>query len=137
MSVQLVRRQFALPEDDVEFLEAKGWKWETIIDGNTQWLLIHEFAIPSGYNISSTTVAVHVIPGYPTAALDMVYFKPGLSLNSGHAIKALSPHTIEGEVYQRWSRHRTSANPWRVGLDNIHTHIGLVEEWLLKEVANG
>jgi hypothetical protein len=131
------RHQFSLPEDDVEFLLARNWQWEAITEGSTQWLLIHEFVIPAGYNVTSATVAIQIIQGYPTAALDMVYFRPDLSLNSGRAIKALSPHTIAGEVYQRWSRHRTAENPWRAGLDCIHTHIGLVEEWLLKEASSG
>ena len=50
---------------------------------------------------------------------------------------ALSPMTIMGQEFQRWSRHRTGQNPWRPGIDNLHTHLSLVEEWLLREVNRG
>ena len=64
----------------------------------------------------------------------MVYFYPALALTSGTAIKQLTPSQIDGKQYQQWSRHRTSANPWRPGLDNICTHLLQVDSWLEREL---
>ena len=47
---------------------------------------------------------------------------------------ALASEGFDGKTWQRWSRHRTPANPWRPGLDNLATHFGLVEEWFGREV---
>ena len=35
---------------------------------------------------------------------------------------------IDGRTYQRWSRHRTAQNPWRVGVDGLDTHVFLIED---------
>lgn len=133
---QSMRRQFELPPDDIDFLNSKTGNWETINDAGLIWVLIHDFPIPTGYNITSATAALQ-LNGYPMGQIDMVYFYPGLSLSSGRTIGALAPQTIEGKQYQRWSRHRTGQFPWRVGLDNVGSHISLVEEWLLKELNQG
>lgn len=130
------RRHFCLPEEDVEFLTAKGWVWETIRESSKQWLLIHGFPIPSGFKQSSATAAIEIPAGYPTAPLDMTYFFPALSLVTGRGIPALSPQSIEGKEFQRWSRHRIAPGLWRPGEDNVHTHMSLTEEWLLREVGN-
>ena len=44
-----LRRQFDLLPIDREFLDEYGLPWETIVDGS-QWVLIHDFPTPSGYN---------------------------------------------------------------------------------------
>ena len=64
----------------------------------------------------------------------MVYFYPDLARNDGRAIKAISNEMFDGKSWQRWSRHRTNKNPWRIGIDNIETHITLVGEWLFQEL---
>ena len=51
--------------------------------------------------------------------------------SDGSAVRATSVRTtIDGTPWQRWSRHRTSQNPWRPGVDGIPTHLALVEHWL-------
>lgn len=133
METVKLRREFDLPEEDVEHLDARGLPWETVTDVSHQWVLVHDFPTPNGYTTKTTTAGILVSPGYPTAQLDMVYFNPALSRVDGIAIPALCSVTIKGQPYQRWSRHRTGTNPWRPGLDNIATHLGLVEEWLQRE----
>ena len=64
----------------------------------------------------------------------MVYFSPALALTSGRAIRQLSPLTIDGKSYQQWSRHRTPENPWRIGLDNVGTHLLQTDDWLQREL---
>ena len=55
-----LRRDFALPPDDVAFLEEMGWPWEAIRDGGTMWLLIHEYPVLDGYQINATSVALQL-----------------------------------------------------------------------------
>jgi hypothetical protein len=131
------RREFELPEEDVEHLTARGLPWETVRDGGSHWLLLHEFCVPPGYAVTKTTTAIQITPNYPDAQLDMVYFHPAPTLQSGRVIGALSSQSICGVEFQRWSRHRTPENPWRPGIDNLHTHLSLVEEWLVREVNRG
>lgn len=128
-----LRRLFDLPAADREFLDTYGCSWETIIDGS-HWLLLHEFPTPEGYNHRSVTAAIRVETGYPDAPLDMVYFYPALNRIDGKAIGATEgQQVIEGQTYQRWSRHRTSENPWVVGKDSLETHVILIEDWLIRE----
>lgn len=130
-----MRREFRLREEDEEFLTGRGLPWETINEGGSRWLLIHDYPIPPGYNQRTTSVALLISPGYPDAQIDMVYFYPHLSLVSGRGIGALSPHGLDGKTWQRWSRHRTAQNPWRPGVDDVSTHLGCVDDWLDREAV--
>lgn len=129
-----MRRQFNLPEEDVEQLDAMGLHWEAIVDGRGQWVLVHAFPLPQGYTSEAASVAVQITPGYPTAPLDMAYFDPPLARADGRPIRALSTHSLDGKVWQRWSRHYTPANPWRPGIDDLRSHLRLVEDWLGREL---
>jgi uncharacterized protein YegP (UPF0339 family) len=130
-----LRREVALPEHDTEHLDARGLPWETIVDGRRQFLLIHDWPLPNGYATSTVTVALMIPPGYPAVQFDMVYFHPAVVRTDRQPIGALSSLTIAGTLFQRWSRHRTGQNPWRPGLDDVSTHLALVEEWLEREFA--
>ena len=139
MTVQLAdgtkpRRQFKLPEEDVESIEAGAFPWETVVDGGAKWLIIHSYPIPEGYNHHTADLALRIPPSYPDDQIDMVYFSPPLALTSGRVIGQLSGVTIDGKGYQQWSRHRTPANPWRAGLDDIGTHLLQVDDWLRREL---
>ena len=130
-----MRRDVVLPEEDVEFLESLGNDWETIKDANLEWLLVYGYPVPGGYNVKEVDVAVLITPAYPTAQLDMAYFNPGLNRVNGVEIKATQcQQHIDGKSWQRWSRHRTSENPWRVGIDNMMTHFVSINHWLEREV---
>lgn len=128
-----MRRQFDLPEEDVEHLDALGLPWETLAEGGGPWLIIRGFPLPEGYTHDVVDVAVHMTPGYPTAQLDMAYFHPPVARRDGRPIGALSTCTIDGQAWQRWSRHRTAHNPWRPGVDDVGAHLRLVEHWLERE----
>ena len=130
-----MRRQFQLPEGDEGGIEARGLPWETIVEGGSRWLLIHNFPVPVGYNHLTASAALRIPPSYPDDQIDMVYFSPALALASGKAIGALTLTTIDGKSYQQWSRHRTEANPWRPGLDDVGTHLLQVESWLARELV--
>jgi len=133
-----LRREFDLPDDDAEHLDARGLPWETLREGNALWLLVHEFPVPAGYSHRLVTVALQIPGDYPTAEINMAYFAPDLALESGRSIRQIQARaTVRGVSYQRWSRHRTPQNPWRPGLDSVATHLALVEEWLRREVPGG
>lgn len=128
-----MKRQFQLPEQDVTYLEGLGLSWEAVNDGGMQWVIIHNYPVPPGYNVTEVSVAVKIESGYPRAQLDMAYFFPTLSRLDGKAINAITVQAIDGKQYQRWSRHRTGQNPWREGVDDLSTHIALIGYWFEKE----
>ena len=128
-----LRRDFDLLPQDEKFLEEYGLPWETISDGS-QWVLIHEFPTHDGYNHLRVTAAIRMETGYPNTELNLVYFFPALARKDGRAIGATqAKQVIDGKTYQRWSRHRTTQNPWRPGVDGVDTHVFLIEDWLARE----
>jgi hypothetical protein len=131
-----MRRDFNLPSQDIEFLDHKQYKWETVNENSVMRVIIHGYQIPDGYNVNTVKVHVRIDSTYPDSQIDMAYFNPPLSLKSGKTIKNLSPLRFDGIEWQQWSRHRTNANPWRPGIDNLETHFLTVDEWLRKELRN-
>ena len=130
MAEERQRREIVLPGKDVAFLDSQGLPWESIKDRNQQWVLIHDYQVPEGYTEKRVTVALLIHPSYPMVQIDMVYVLPFLVRTDGASIGATQArHTIDGNVYQRWSRHRSRSNPWRPDLDDISSHMSLVEEW--------
>jgi hypothetical protein len=128
-----MRRQFNLPERDTLYLNALGLPWETIGTQGVGHVLIPDFPMPPGYTETTVTVALQIDAGYDDTQIDMAYFFPALARSDGKVIGALAPTVIDGKTFQRWSRHRTSSNPWRPGEDYLGTHMALVEEWLTRE----
>ena len=128
-----MRRQFLLPEGDIAYLDGRRLRWETVVDGDQRWLLVHEWPVPGGYDRPLVSAAVAIPPAYPDAALDMVYFFPTVQRSDGRPTGGLSSLSILGEQWQRWSRHWTPENPWRVGEDDLSSHLTVVEHWLRRE----
>jgi hypothetical protein len=129
-----MRRQFHLPEEDVEQLDSLQLDWETIRDNNGQWLLLHSFQFPAGYNHGNGAVAIQIPGNYPVAGLDMAYFFPHLARADGQPLRQADvQQPLDGKSWQRWSRHYT----WAPGLHNIGTHIVLVRRWLDHGMGKG
>ena len=127
---------FMLTGEDHVYAEKLAGKLERVIDGTNRWVLIHDFAVPSGYNVESVTAAIMLPPGYPSCGPDMVYFYPALSLSSGKKIHAAeATMTIQGKTYQRWSRHFTPKEPWRPEVDSLETYSLMIHSWLEKELT--
>lgn len=130
------RRDFALLDADDDYLDRLGLRWETVNDAGRRWLLIHRFPVPAGYTAEQTLLALEVPPTYPGAQIDMFYTNPPLALASGRAIECTHiPAVINGVPFNGWSRHRGAASPWNPVLDNVSTHLALVESALVKEVG--
>lgn len=133
--IATLRRQFRLPAGDEQYLNSLNLDWETVKDAGQLWLLVHGWQLPRGYNHAVARIALQIPGGYADSQIDMVYFLPPLERADRRAIGALSCQAICGENYQRWSRHRTSVNPWRPGIDDVSTHLTLVDDWLSRELA--
>jgi len=130
---KVLRREFDLLEEDEAYLSTLQLPWEAAKLANQNWIIIYDYPIIEGYNVKTAAMAIRMIGGYPTAGLDMVYFHPSLSRTDQQPIGALSDISLDGKIYQQWSRHRTSMNPWRVDIDNLSTHIPLADFWLSNE----
>ncbi len=132
-----MQREFDLSEEDSEYLsclEEKGQTWEAILKGQEMWVVVSNWPVPEGYNILSVSVAIMLPQNYPSSEIDMAFFHPFLKRKDGVVIKATdSRMNLDGKEWQRWSRHRTSQNPWRLGIDNISTHLTQVNHWLIRE----
>lgn len=135
--VMTLRREFTLPEADRTFLDRLGKEWEAVKDGQTMTLLIHDREIPAGYNVSRATLALKLPDGYPDTQIDMAYFSPSLARQDAKSIANLTDATICGLPFQQWSRHRTGERPWRVGEDDLSTHLSLVDDLLRREFRKG
>lgn len=130
------RRHFDLLEVDEKHLDALGVFWETVIDGTSRWLLIHNYQVPPGYTPRMVMLALLIPPTYPTAQIDMFYTSPKLNLTSGRPIdRTQVAATIFGTPFNGWSRHRGPPAPWNPATDNVITHLALVESAIAKEVG--
>ncbi len=129
------RREFVLPEEDLEWLEGSPHRFELVAEGGVLRVVLYDFPIPPGYQCHQADVNVRIESGYPDTQIDMVYVHPGLARADGRPIAAISNDAFDGWQWQRWSRHRTGENPWRPGVDNLATHFGLVEHWFAREVG--
>lgn len=130
------RRDFALLDVDEDHLDQLGLRWETVVEGERRWLLVHRYPIPGGYKTSDTELAIEVPPTYPQAALYGFYAYPPLARASGSEIPSTQLRgTIRGREFHGWSRHRGAGDPWKPSKDNIATHMTLVDAALAKEVG--
>lgn len=135
--LQNLRQDFALPENDLDFLKTFPYNWETLSLGGQKTLIIHNYPVPNGYNVNNVSLALLIPAGYPETQIDMAYFKPSLIRNDGIAIRTITQENIAGEHWQRWSRHRGAENAWRPGIDDISTHLAYVDHWLEAELKRG
>jgi len=130
-----LRRQFRLPAEDEVFLNRLEVPWETLSENGQSWVIVYGEKIPAGYNVDTADVAIMMAPGYPPGPLDMAYFMPALIRQNG----TVPPNTqgrvsIDGKVWQGWSRHRTPAAPWLPGEDNLESHYFYMQDWLAFEL---
>ncbi len=128
------RQEFTLPQDDIDWLCNTGLNYELVSEESVLRVVLYDFLVPPGYNHNEVDVNVRIDPGYPDTQIDMVYVYPPLARADGRPMHALSQDPFDGKIWQRWSRHRTPANPWRPGIDNLSTHFGLIEEWFSREL---
>lgn len=127
-----IRKEFRLASEDENYLDSTGLNWESV-NCSGQWLLLHGWRLPTGFAVSQVSLALLIPPSYPDAQLDMVYVTPAIVRNDGKPINAVSNMDVCGGSWQRWSRHRSGANPWRPGIDDIASHLSMVDSWFRTE----
>ena len=130
-----VRADFTVMEEDAEFLNGKGYAWEALTQLGVKRIVIRGFAPPQGFTPAQVDMFVILPPGYPDTQIDMVYFYPPLARSDAKQIRALVTDNFEGKTWQGWSRHRTDNAPWRQGVDNVGTHLMLVDDFLRAELS--
>ena len=120
-----------LPPEDKQYLNTtfpSKWKIESI--ESECGLIVNDYSLPEGYNFSKADLLILIPNNYPMAHLDMFYLDPGIARKDGKPIEALQDETHLGKKWQRWSRHYQ----WRAGLDDIKTHMYIIENSLKKEL---
>ena len=133
-AVEALRRDFQLLSQDTEYLDSLDLPWETIRDApGVLLVVIHSWKIPAGYNVASAQIALVIPQGYPDTQIDMAFFQRALARADGRAVNNLGLVDWNIGKFQQWSRHRTSAHPWRPGIDDVSTHLSLVDDWLRRE----
>jgi len=128
------RIQFPILPTDQAYLNSLGLRWEAVKEGDERMVVIYDWSLPLGYNIAKADVHVRLTPLYPDAQIDMAYFTPELTRADGRSIGGLCTMAFDGRQWQRWSRHRTSNSAWRIGEDDLSTHMPLVQSWLQAEL---
>lgn len=73
-------RDFALLDVDEAHLNRLGLRWETIVEVNRRWLLLHDYPLPAGYAVAHTKIALEIPPNYPGAQIYGFYAYPPLAL---------------------------------------------------------
>jgi hypothetical protein len=128
-------RTFALLEIDENYLDLLGMRWETIIEADRRWLLLHDYPLPDGYTTERTKLALEIPSTYPAAQIYGFYAYPPLALVSGRVIPSTQLRgTLLGVEFHGWSRNRGPAAPWNASSDNVSTQLALVDAALTKEV---
>jgi len=123
-----------LPDVDIEFLDAKGYRVTERAVANWIHVIVHEFALPAAYVPTVCDLLVRLPPGYPNANPDMFWTRPEVRLANGNwPDRANVRETFEGEMWQRWSRH-IPPNAWRPGTDSLQTFIATIRRELGKGV---
>ncbi len=129
-------RDFALLDIDEAHLDRLGLRWETIIEANRHWLLLHDYPLPVGYTVTHTKLALEIPPTYPGAQIYGFYAHPPLALGCGRTIESTQLRgVLLGVEFHGWSRNRGPASPWNSAIDNVVSQLALVDAALAKEVG--
>lgn len=111
-----------IPEDDIAFLNDRGYDYTLVQSGMEVHLVIRQFPFPA-YAPKEADLLIRLLSGYPQTAVDMFYTIPDVKLPSGGFPQSCDQHPAVGDkAWQQWSRHLT----WRSGVDNLRTYLAAV-----------
>ena len=131
------RRDFALPQEDLEWLNNNSGRFELVAEGGVlPWFFTVSECRPATTTARLTSTSASN-PATQTPRSTWSTSTRALERADGRPVPATCVEPFDGKEWQRWSRHRTPANPWRPGIDNLATHFGLVEHWFLRELKRG
>ena len=114
-----IRRDFHLPEDDIQFLDSLGLKWESIQDGNLRCVVLYGFSLPKPFQPEGVNLKIKIPSDYTSgAALDMFFTDNHVARSDGVGIKALTEAAVfDGKKWWQWSRHYHPTVKWRAGIN--------------------
>lgn len=117
-----------LPERDQNYLEMKCLNFEVVpnpSNGAEHFLIIKDFNMGQHYNPPTVELLIVIPAGYPTSPLDMFWVHPFVTKQDGSLpAQATEKMTVEGKVWQRFSRHREV--PWRPYVDGVAVHMNFI-----------
>jgi hypothetical protein len=129
-----------LPEEDQEFLGAKGIKYELLSEkgpdgAERRCILFPGFALAGNLRnqkdgtlvvCENCDLLVLIPPGYATTKLDSFYTLPRLKRPDGSDPQAANGDTtLFTRAWQFWSRHLDDKD-WRVGIDCLRTYLSYI-----------
>jgi hypothetical protein len=119
-----------LPEEDIEFLKAKGYQFTFTVEEKVGYLVIVDFPFPAAYAPRTAELLLRIVAGYPYSQLDMFWTTPDVKLaaTNSYPERADVKEVYLGRSWQRWSRH--SQVEWRAGIDCLETFLGAVSHEL-------
>jgi hypothetical protein len=92
----------------------------------TIFVTIHDFAVPSGWNKSTTSVSFLVPVGYPAARPDCFWADPDLTLVNGGTpdnTAVNDSHGVAGESKLWFSYHLSN---WNANTDDLLTYVRVI-----------
>lgn len=133
-----LRREFLLPEEDIQFLNGLGIEWEAIQDGNTRGVILCGFQMPQPFQPRKLNLKIKVPQDYTSgAALDMFFTDEHVTRSDGKSIERLTESNhFDNRKWWQWSRHYPKNTKWRPGINTLSTHISYIQH-ILNEEARG
>ena len=133
-----LRREYFLPEEDVQFLDSLGLEWEAIQDGNARAVVLYGFLMPQPFQPELLNLKIKVPQDYTSgAALDMFFTDINVTRTDGKVIPRITESTVfDGKKWWQWSRHYPRNTTWRPGINTLATHISYVYH-ILEQEAGG
>ena len=133
-----LRRDFPLPDEDVQSLN--GWElyWEAVEEGRQRAVLIYGFPLKEPFQPNKVDLKIKLPMDYSSgAALDMFFTSVQVTRADGREVPMLTQAGMfDDKAWWQWSRHYPSGTKWRPGVDNLGTHISFVQN-ILNEEAGG
>lgn len=130
-----LRRDFHLPDDDIQFLDNLDLAWEAIQDGNERAVVLYGFPMPPPFQPEKLNLKIKLPQDYTSgAALDMFFTDRHVTRSDGKAIERLTESgQFDNKKWWQWSRHYPKNTKWRPGVNTLATHISYVRHILNQE----
>jgi len=131
------RRDFFLPEEDIQFLDNLGLVWEAIQDGNARAVVLYDFPMPSPFRPDKLNMKINLPQDYVGgAALDMFFTDAHVTRADGKGIERLTESNgFDNKKWWQWSRHYPKNAKWRPQINTLATHISYVQHILDQEAG--
>jgi hypothetical protein len=107
------------------------------------YIIFDAYALPAGFDVSTSNLLIRLPPGFPDAAPDMYWFDPPIKLVATGAYPPLADsfedysvgenELMKDRKWQRFSRHLQGGH-WRPGLDDLRTWLHWIRNSLEEAV---